>query len=99
MEIHFEQFWGLLAKWLCGRPWELILSSSGACSPHGFQESAGSLFSAILAPARQITLRSRLELIASVSGLSSPNGSQEVSGGSFRAFLGSAGEMASIGKH
>ena len=44
LEAHFEHFWGLLAKWLSGGPWRLILSISEACWPNGSQETPGGSF-------------------------------------------------------
>ena len=31
LKAHFEYFWGLLAKWLSGGLWKLILNTSGVC--------------------------------------------------------------------
>jgi len=37
-------FWGLLAKWLSGGFWRLILSISRACWPNASQEVSGGSF-------------------------------------------------------
>ena len=37
LEVHFELFWALVAKWLSDGLWRLILSSSGLWWPTGSQ--------------------------------------------------------------
>ena len=44
LEFYFEHFWPLLAKWLSGGLWSLILSTSIFCWPNGFQEPSGASF-------------------------------------------------------
>ena len=38
LEVHFEHFWGLLAKWLSGGFWKFVLSISETCWQNGSQE-------------------------------------------------------------
>jgi hypothetical protein len=61
LEAHLEHFWGLMAKWLSGGPWRLILSISGACWPNGSQEAPGASFGAFPGPDAQMALRRPLE--------------------------------------
>ncbi len=44
VEVPFEHFLDLLAKWLSGGFWMLILSISGVCWPHGSQGLSGGPF-------------------------------------------------------
>ena len=41
LEADFEHFWNLLAKWLSGGFWKLIVSISRARWPNGSQEASG----------------------------------------------------------
>ncbi len=44
LEAHFELFWALVAKWLSGGLWRLILSSSELWWPNGSQMVSGGSF-------------------------------------------------------
>ena len=52
--------WGLLAKWLSGGLWGVILGISGACWQNGSQEAFGGSFWAFLGPAGRMALRGPL---------------------------------------
>ena len=48
VEVQFVHFWGLVAKWLSGGLWRLILCVSRARWLNGSQEACGGLFCAFL---------------------------------------------------
>ena len=61
MEVHFEDFWGLLAIWSSGCFWSFMLSLSQARWPNFFREISGDTFSAFLGFAGSIVLSRLLE--------------------------------------